>query len=114
MTALAFRHGEVLPNAALGAGAATRASHPRTGVLERLCGCRDAGRSEPSPFRLQDHLARLLGSARFYGMTPSRPVAHLGALAGEVRGCSGEGGIGRCVSARRRPLGSASRGEGLR
>ena len=84
MAAVAFRDGEYLPYADIGVGIGTHALHYGTSVFEGLRGYWSAERSELYLFRAQDHFARLLGSARFYGMTPPGSVADLCAIAREI------------------------------
>ena len=89
MAAVAFRDGEYLPYTDIGVGIGTHALHYGTSVFEGLRGYWSAERSELYLFRAQDHFARLLGSARFYGMTLPGSVADLCTIAREILRRSG-------------------------
>ena len=84
MTALAFRDGELLPYADVNVGIGTHALHYGTSVFEGLRGYWNADRSELYLLRAQDHFARLLASARFFGMTLPYSVEELCEIARDL------------------------------
>ena len=84
MTALAFRDGELLPYADVNVGIGTHALHYGTSVFEGLRGYWNADRSELYLLRAQDHFARLLASARFFGMTLPYAVEELCEIARDL------------------------------
>ncbi len=88
MEALAFKDGEFVPCADVSVGIGTHALHYGTNVFEGIRGYWSAQRSELQLFRAQDHFARLLGSARFYGMTLPYSIAQLCEIAREMLGRS--------------------------
>lgn len=84
MTVLAFRDGEFLPYADISVGIGTHALHYGTNVFEGLRGYWNAAGSELNLFRAPDHFARLLGSARFFGLKLPYSVHELCAIAREL------------------------------